>query len=68
MNARPRDPPRGQITLRSRSNNVMFSVAGLIDGQTSYRFRTARKTYRIGVSQLMRAARGAPFTMTVSVR
>jgi hypothetical protein len=48
-------------------SNVMFSIEGLIDAQDDYSFRTERRTYRVLVGQLMRAAEPMPFRIRMTV-
>jgi hypothetical protein len=48
-------------------NNIIFTVAGLVDAVDRYEFTTGQKTYEIGVGQLMRAVVGAPFRIRVGV-
>lgn len=47
---------------------MMFSIVDVVDAQDQYSFTTEKKTYRILVSQLMRAVDNEPFTLRVSVR
>lgn len=51
----------------TQGNNIIFSIADLIDAQDRYSFRTEAKTYRILVGQLMRSATNEPFRIRVSV-
>ncbi len=54
--------------LKVKGRNVMFSVAGVVEGQDAYSFATEKKTYRIEVGQLMRSVTDEPFSLTVSIR
>ena len=54
--------------IRSENGNIAFSIDGVVDAQTDYRFKTKRKTYRMVVFHVIRAPASAPFTMSVSVR
>ena len=49
------------------TKNVMVAVEGVGDGQTEIAFTARRGTYRIEVSQLMRALEPEPFRLFVSV-
>jgi hypothetical protein len=53
--------------LRVSGNNMAFSIDGIIDAQESYRFTTAKKTYKIYVFQLFRSVTDRAFTLFVSV-
>lgn len=47
--------------------NTVFSILDVVDAQTEYRFQTQAREYRILVTQLMRAALGEPFRLSVQV-
>ncbi len=49
------------------STNVVFGIDGLVDARDRYTFTTEHMTYRIRVSQLMRALSDQPFRLRVSV-
>ena len=54
--------------LKLKGRNVIFSIAGVVDGQNTYSFTTEKKTYSVYVGQLMRSVREEPFSLTVSIR
>ncbi|MEL6317634.1 MAG: hypothetical protein AAFR16_08370 [Pseudomonadota bacterium] len=51
----------------TEGRNTAFSIEGLVDARDAYTFRTEAKTYRILVLQVLRAAAGERFRMTVRV-
>lgn len=57
-----------QATVTIDGQNMMFSIVDVVDAQDHYRFTTEKKTYRILVSQLLRAVTEEAFTLKVSVR
>lgn len=62
---------RGQtadLAIQSKNSNTIFSIDGLVDAQDRYRFTTEKKTYKILVGQLMKAAEKDQFTLTITIR
>lgn len=57
-----------RASLSVEGRNMMFSIVDVVDAQDRYSFTTEKKTYRILVSQLLRAVDDEAFTLTVSVR
>lgn len=47
--------------------NTIFSIIDVVDAQADYTFQTRARDYRILVGQLMRAALGEPFRLSVQV-
>lgn len=56
------------ISIKSRHNNTMFSIEGLVDGRDRYKFATEKKTYKVFVGQLMRSVDKDQFALTITIR
>lgn len=55
------------INVTKPSQNVAFNIAGLVDNQASYSFKTEGKPYHIEVYDIGRDG-PTPFTMVVTMR
>jgi hypothetical protein len=56
------------IVKKSRNDDTAFTITDVVDNQDDYTFKTAAKTYTIGVYLTFARQPSRPFTMQVSVR
>ncbi len=56
------------LSVKSKHNNTIFSIEGLVDGRDQYTFTTEKKTYKVFVGQLMKAVDKDRFTLTITIR